>query len=79
MVGFGDEGKVGDGPVEVEVCWVGTGQFESGGCSASGEGGVNYVGDHESNGWQTGFDEGGGKRVKLTGGGAVDEFRDGVF
>ena len=75
---FGDEGEVGDGPVKVKVSWVSTrffqdgcdsSQFESGGHSASGEGGVNYVGDHGRNGWQTGFDEGGGKRIKLTGGG----------
>ena len=48
---------------------------------ASGEAGVNYVGDHGRNGWQTGMDEGGGKRIKLTGGGFgfADEFRDDVF
>ena len=40
-----------------------------GGYSTSGEGGVNYVGDHGRNGWQTGFDKGGVKRIKLTGDG----------
>ena len=52
-----------------------------GGYSTSGEGGFNYVGDHGGNGWQTGFDMGGGKRIELTGGGFgfMDEFRDGVF
>lgn len=49
--------------------------------SASDEGGINYAGDHEGNGWQAGFDEGGGKRIKLTGGGFgfVNEFRDSMF
>ena len=74
----------------VKDSWVSTGffqngcdgsQFESGGYSTSGEGGVNYVGDHGGNGRQTGFDKGGRKRIELTGGdfGFMDEFRDGVF
>ena len=48
---------------------------------SSGAQRVNYVGDHGGNGRQTGFDEGGGKRIELTGGGLdfMDEFRDGVF
>ena len=56
-------------------------QFESGGYSTSGEGRVNYVGDHGRNGRHTGFDKGDGKRIELTvdGFGFMDEFRDGVF
>ena len=74
----------------VKDSWVSTGffqdgcdgsQFESGGYSTSGEGGLNYVGDHGGNGRQTGFDKGGGNRIELTGGGFgfKDEFRDGVL
>lgn len=62
----------------VKVSWVGTGffqggcdgsQFESGLFSTASEGGVNYVDDHGGDGWQTCFNEGGGKRIKLAGSG----------
>ena len=59
---FCDEGEVVNGPVMVKDSWVSTvffqdgcdgSQFESVGYSTSGEGGVNYVGDHGGNGRHT--------------------------
>ena len=82
---FGNKEEVGNGLVMVKVSWFRTGffhdgcdssQFESGRYSTSGKGGVNYVGDHGADGWQTGFDKGGGKGIELTSGvfGFMDVF-----
>lgn len=84
---LGDEREIRNGPVVVEVLRISTrffedrrdcGQFESGGYSSRFEGGIDYCCYHGGDGWQTGFDEASGERIKLTGSGLrlEDELRD---